>query len=50
VPTEAAALRKQIQSLLTQLTRLSDQNFERQWPKTAQRIQQMIEKWVKEHP
>ena len=50
VPTEAAALRKQIQPLLTQLTRLSDQNFERQWPKTAQRIQQMIEKWVKEHP
>jgi len=50
LPPDAAALRKQIQPLLAQLTRLSDKSFEREWPKTAKRIQQMIEKWVKEHP
>jgi len=50
VPPDAVALRQQIQPLLAQLTRLSDKNFERQWPKTAQRIQQMIDQWVKEHP
>ena len=50
LPSGAAALRKQIQPLLTQLTRLSDRNFEKQWPKTAQRIQQLIDLWVKGHP
>jgi hypothetical protein len=50
VPPDAAALRQQIQPLLTSLARLSDKNFERQWPKTAQRIQQLIEKWVQAHP
>jgi hypothetical protein len=50
VPPDAATLRQQIQSLLTQLTRLSDKSFEREWPKTAKRIQSMIEQWVKEHP
>jgi hypothetical protein len=50
VPPDAAALRKQIQPLLTQLTRLSDQSFEKEWPKTAKKIQALIEKWMKEHP
>lgn len=50
LPPDAAALRKQIQPLLTQLTRLSDKSFEREWPKTAKRIQQMIDKWMKAHP
>jgi hypothetical protein len=50
LPPDAAALRKQIQPLLAQLTRLSDKSFEREWPRTAQRIQTLIDKWVKEHP
>jgi hypothetical protein len=50
LPPDAAALRKQIQPLLTSLTRLSDRSFEREWPKTAQRIQTLIDKWMEEHP
>jgi exopolysaccharide biosynthesis protein len=50
LPPDAAALRKQIQPLLTQLTRLSDKSFEREWPRTAKRIQQLLDKWMKEHP
>jgi hypothetical protein len=50
LPPDAAALRRQIQPLLTSLTRLSDKNFEREWPRTAQRIQTLIDKWVKEKP
>ena len=49
IPPQAETLRKQIQPLLTSLTRLSDRSFEREWPRTAQRIQQLIDKWVKEH-
>jgi hypothetical protein len=44
LPPDTAILRKQVQPLLTQLTRLSDKSFEREWPKTAKRIQQMIDK------
>jgi hypothetical protein len=50
MPPDAATLRKQIQPLLTQLTRLSDKSYEREWPRTAKRIQQMIDQWMKEHP
>jgi hypothetical protein len=50
LPPDAATLRRQIQPLLTQLTRLSDKNFERDWPRTAKRIQTLIDKWMKEHP
>jgi hypothetical protein len=50
LPPDSAALRKQIQPLLTSLTRLSDKSFERDWPKTAKRIQTLIDKWMKEHP
>jgi exopolysaccharide biosynthesis protein len=48
VPREASDLQKQIQPLLNRLTRLNDKSFAIEWPKTAQRVQQMIEKWVKE--
>jgi len=48
IPREAAGLQKQIQPLLNRLTRLSDKTFESEWPKTAKRVQQLIEKWVKE--
>jgi hypothetical protein len=47
LPREAGDLQKQIQPLLNRLTRLSDKSYEVEWPKTAQRVQQMIEKWVK---
>jgi hypothetical protein len=50
LPPDSEALRKQIQPLLTQLMRVSDRTFEREWPKTAKRIQTLIEKWIKEHP
>ncbi len=50
VPREADDLQKQIQPLLKRLTRLSDKNYESEWPKTAQKVQQMIEKWVEAHP
>jgi hypothetical protein len=50
LPLEAHDLRKQIRPLLNRLTRLSDKSYEVEWPKTAQRVQPMIEKWVKEHP
>jgi hypothetical protein len=47
LPREAGDLQKQIQPLLNRLTRLSDKSYEVEWPKIAQRVQQMIEKWVK---
>jgi hypothetical protein len=50
LPPDADALRKQIQSLLTPLTRLSDKSFEKEWPRTAKRVQTLIDRWVKEHP
>lgn len=50
IPREASELQKQIQPLLNRLTRLSDKSYEVEWPKTAQKVKQMIEKWVKEHP
>jgi hypothetical protein len=50
LPREASDLQKQIQPLLARLTRLSDKSFESEWSKTVQRVQQMIEKWVREHP
>ncbi len=50
VPREASDLQKQIQPLLNRLTRLSDKTFESEWPTTTKRVQQLIEKWVKEHP
>jgi hypothetical protein len=50
IPREASELQKQIQPLLNRLTRLSDRSYEVEWPKTAQKVKQMIEKWVKEHP
>jgi hypothetical protein len=50
LPHEASDLQKQIQPLLNRLTRLSDKSFESEWPKTAKRVQQMIEKWMKEKP
>ena len=49
IPHETDDLQKQIQPLLNRLTRLSDKGFESEWPKTVRRVQQMIEKWVKEH-
>jgi hypothetical protein len=48
VPRGATALKKQIQPLLDRLSRLSDKSFEAEWPKTAQKVQQMIEEWAKE--
>jgi hypothetical protein len=48
LPHGASDLQKQIQPLLNRLTRLSDKGYEVEWPKTAQRVQQMIEEWVKE--
>jgi hypothetical protein len=45
IPQEANDLQKQIEPLLNRLTRLSDKSYEMEWPKTVQRIQQMIEKW-----
>ena len=50
LPLEANDLQKQIRPLLNRLTRLSGKSYEVEWPKTAQRVQHMIEKWVKEHP
>jgi hypothetical protein len=50
VPREAGDLQKQIQPLLKRLMRLSDRTFEVEWPKTAKRVQSLIEEWVKEHP
>ena len=50
LPPDSEALRKQIQPLLTQLMRVSDRTFEREWPRTAKRIQQMMDKWLEEHP
>jgi hypothetical protein len=47
LPREANDLQKQIQPLLNRLTRLSDKSYAVEWPKTAQRVQQMIEAWVK---
>jgi hypothetical protein len=44
LPREANDLQKQIQPLLNRLTRLSDKSYAVEWPKTAQKIQQMIEK------
>ncbi len=49
IPQEADDLQKQIQPLLNRLTRFSDRDFESEWPKTVPRVQQMIEKWVKEN-
>jgi hypothetical protein len=48
-PREAGDLQKQIQPLLKRLTRLSDKSFGIEWSKTAQRVQQMIEEWMKEN-
>jgi hypothetical protein len=50
VPRQASELQKQVQPLLNRLARLSDKTFESQWPKTAKQVQQLIEKWLKEHP
>lgn len=50
LPPEAATLRKQIQPLLDRLARLSDKSFEREWPRTTKRIQQMMDEWMKAHP
>ena len=48
LPRGANDLHEQIQPLLTRLKRLSDKTFEAEWPKTAQKIRQMIEGWMKE--
>jgi hypothetical protein len=48
VPRDADDVRQQIQPLLSRLTRLSDKSYAIEWPKTAQRVQQMIEEWIKE--
>jgi hypothetical protein len=48
LPRAADDLQKQIQPLLNRLTHLSDKRYEVEWPKTAQKMQQMIEEWVKE--
>jgi hypothetical protein len=50
LPRAAGDLQKQIQPLLNRLTSLSDTSFASEWPKTAQKVQQMIEKWVKKKP
>jgi hypothetical protein len=50
LPQGAEALRQQIQPLLTQLTRVSDRSFEKEWPRTAQKIQQIMDQWLKAHP
>jgi Phosphodiester glycosidase len=50
VPREAGDLQKQVEPLLNRLTRLSDRSYEVEWPKTAQKVQQMIEEWVKKNP
>jgi hypothetical protein len=50
LPREAGDLQKQIQPLLNRLTRLSDKSYEVEWPRTAQKVQQMVEKWVKVSP
>ena len=50
VPRGASDLRKQIQPLLNRLTRLSDKSYEVERPKTAKRVQSLIEEWVKKHP
>jgi hypothetical protein len=47
LPREADDLQKQVQPLLNRLTRLSDRSYEVEWPKTAQRVQQMMDEWVK---
>ena len=49
VPREASDLQAQIQPLLNRLTRLSDKRYEVEWPKTAQKIQQVIDQIVDEH-
>ncbi|HTP10781.1 MAG TPA: phosphodiester glycosidase family protein [Anaerolineae bacterium] len=49
VPRKAADLQKQIQPLLNRLTRLSDKSYAVEWPKTARKIQQLIEAWVKKN-
>jgi hypothetical protein len=48
LPREASDLQEQIQPLLNRLTRLSDKSYAVEWPKTSQKVQQMIDKWVKE--
>jgi hypothetical protein len=50
LPREANDLQKQIQPLLNRLTRLSDKSYAVEWPKTAQKVQQMIENRVKNQP
>jgi hypothetical protein len=50
IPREANDLQKQIQPLLNRLARLSDKSYAVEWPKMAQKVQQMIEKWVKKKP
>jgi hypothetical protein len=49
VPKEATDLRGEIQALLDRAARQSDQRFEKDWPKLAASIRQMIETWEKEN-
>ena len=50
LPHEADDLRQQIKPLLDRVARLSDKNFEREWPQTMRNIQRLIAQWVQEHP
>ncbi len=49
IPREAADLQDQIRPLLDRLTRLGDKTYEVEWPQTAQSVEQLIEKWIKDH-
>jgi hypothetical protein len=48
LPHAASDLPKQVQPLLNRLMRLNDKTFASEWPKTRQKVQQLIEQWVKE--
>ncbi len=48
LPHEASDLQEQIQPLLKRLARFSDRTFAVEWPRTAERIQLLIEERVKE--
>ncbi|CAG0937423.1 hypothetical protein TFLX_06352 [Thermoflexales bacterium] len=48
LPRAASELPQQVQPLLNRLTRLNDKTFASEWPKTRQKVQQLLEQWVKE--
>jgi hypothetical protein len=43
IPPETEDLHRQVQPLIDRLNRLSDRNFEREWPRTAQTIQALLD-------